>query len=150
MILQDPHPALRTVCAEVLDFGAPLKAVCAKLLEAAAGCTGSRIRVAGLAANQIGECVRVILVEDGGRTFMANPVIVRATGTQQVSDGCMSVNNGLTRRTTTRALNVIVRYQDRDGAHHRRHAAGMRAAVIQHEIDHLDGKLFTDMLEVAP
>lgn len=146
-ILQDPHPALRTVCAPVTDFGGALDLLCARMVNAAQSLNGPTLRCSGLAANQIGECVRVILVEDGGRTFMVNPVIVRRSpSVQRVSDGCFSVERGTKRRTTTRAAEIVVEYQDRGGFNKRTRAKGMRAAIIQHEVDHLDGKLFTDLV----
>lgn len=145
-ILQDGAEELRATCSPVTDFGKPLQDLCAKMLAAAEGARTPTLRAAGLAANQVGVLLRVILVEDGGRTFMVNPRIVQALGTQRVNDGCLSVENGTRRAYTTRAQEILVEYQDRQGAPRRQRCKGFRAAVIQHEVDHLDGKLFTDLL----
>lgn len=147
-ILQAGAPELRAVCEPVTDFGADLQAVCEAMHNAATAISTPTLRVAGLAANQVGFLKRVIMVEDGGRRFMVNPVIVQQSETQQrVSDGCFSVARGTKRATTLRAAEILVTWQDRSGKERRTRAKGMRAAIIQHEVDHLDGKLFTDLLE---
>jgi peptide deformylase len=145
-VLQEGAPELRQMCEPVTDFGAELQKLCDRLHRAAAAISGPTLKCAGLAANQIGELRRVVLIDEGGRTFMVNPVIVQSFGTQRVSDGCFSVERGMKRRYTTRAAEILVTYQDRDGKPRRLRCKGFRAAVIQHEVDHLDGKLFTDLL----
>jgi peptide deformylase len=146
-ILQDGAPELRTVCAPVTEFGKALAPLLRRLVDAADSARTPTLRAAGLAANQIGECVRVILIEDGGRTIMVNPAIVQRWGEQRVSDGGLSVDEGRRRATTVRAAEILVTYQDAQGNARRQRCKGFRAAVIQHEVDHLDGILFTDLVK---
>lgn len=140
VILQDPHPLLRQRAAEVTDFsGIPV--VAARLMEACRK-TGNG---AGLAANQIGVLQRVILIDLNNSGFiMVNPVIKSRRGEQRVDDGCLSVAGGRRRGVTLRAAEVYVEYQEVDGTPRKKLVKGFRAAVVQHEIDHLDGVLFID------
>lgn len=147
-ILQHPHPALRQVCVTVAHFDSGL----ADLIDdmKAAATAPWKAKCIGLAANQIGVAKRVIIVEQGGQWIaMVNPEIVRSSGVQTVRDGCMSVDYGMTRHGRTRPAFVQVTYQDERGNECRRKAKGLNAAVIAHEIDHLNGKLFIDELTEA-
>lgn len=76
---------------------------------------------------------------------MVNPEIVGRVGLQVAPDGCLSVP-GLWIEEMERDAEVVVRYQDVDGAEHNRLARGHFAHVIQHELDHLDGVLYFDRL----
>jgi peptide deformylase len=110
---------------------------------------------AGLAANQIGEVVRVAVVEvepDNPRypykppvplTVIANPEIEPLDGeTFRVNEGCLSVPD--LRGELDRHLSIRVRYLDRDGVEHEEVRRGLTAGTFQHEVDHLDGILFVD------
>jgi peptide deformylase len=110
---------------------------------------------AGLAANQVGETVRVAVVEvrDGNPrypykppiplTVMVNPVIEPLDEeVEQVNEGCLSVPN--LRGEVPRHMNIRVRYLDREGAEHEEVRRGLTAGTFQHELDHLDGTLFLD------
>lgn len=142
IILQDPHPALRTVCATVTHFDSSLAFLVGQMKLAIDAFDGT---LAGLAANQIGETKRVIVVVQGGQKIaMVNPVLKVAEGVQTVTDGCASVQHGKYFRARTRPAFVQVVYQDELGHWEARRAKGLHAAAIAHEIDHLDGKLFTD------
>jgi peptide deformylase len=77
---------------------------------------------------------------------MVNPEILRRAGLQIAPDGCLSVP-GLWVEEMERDAEVVVRYQDLDGAEHERLARGHFAHVIQHELDHLDGVLYFDRLD---
>lgn len=144
-ILQAPHEDLRTVCAPVTEFGHEVRELARRMLVACRAHEG-----AGLAANQLGECVRVIVVDYQGELAMVNPVIKRRSRTQQrVDDGCLSVERGTLRGITARASEVFVEWQDFAGAAKRGVFKGLRAAIVQHEVDHLDGKLFTDLISRA-
>jgi peptide deformylase len=110
---------------------------------------------AGIAANQVGEAVRVAIVEveEGNPrypykppeplTVMINPVI-EPVGEElvEINEGCLSVP-GL-RGSLERHLAVRVRYLDREGAEHEVVKRGLTAGTFQHEVDHLDGILFVD------
>jgi peptide deformylase len=110
---------------------------------------------AGIAANQVGEAVRVAVVEvEPGNprypykpavplTVIVNPEIEPVDDeTFRVNEGCLSVP-GL-RGELDRHVSVRVRYLDRDGEAHEEVRRGLTAGTFQHEVDHLDGVLFVD------
>lgn len=91
----------------------------------------------GIAAPQIGYSTRAILVSDA---FMMNPRIVARSGIRVPTDErCLSVP-GFSRRRY-RSASVKVRYRDAGGAIHTEQFRGVEAACVQHELDHLDGRL---------
>jgi peptide deformylase len=110
---------------------------------------------AGIAANQVGEPVRVAIVEveEGNLrypykppeplTVMINP-IVEPLGDEmiEINEGCLSVPD--LRGSLQRHLGIRVRYLDRHGAEHQEVKRGLTAGTFQHEVDHLDGALFVD------
>ena len=100
----------------------------------------------GLAAPQIGKNLRiaVIEVEEGDRFDFINPEIVDRKGTSIDVEGCLSIPE--TYGTVERADEVPVRYYDREGTEMEVTAYGYLARAFQHEIDHLDGKLFIDQV----
>ena len=109
---------------------------------------------AGLAANQVGELLRIFVVEvaDNPRypykpnvplTVVVNPAIEPLDGeTAAINEGCLSVP-GL-RGEVDRHVRIRVRRFDRDGAPHDETRLGLTAGTFQHELDHLDGVLFLD------
>jgi len=110
---------------------------------------------AGIAANQVGETLRVAIVEvvPGNPrypykpavplTVIVNPEIEPVVDeTAEINEGCLSVP-GL-RGTVDRFVSVRVRYLDRDGVEHVEERRGLTAGTFQHEVDHLDGILFLD------
>lgn len=110
---------------------------------------------AGLAANQVGELLRVAVVEVDGvnprypykppipLTVLVNPVI-EPVGDEVVAinEGCLSVPD--LRGTLDRHVTIRVRWLDRDGTAHDELRRGLTAGTFQHEVDHLDGVLFLD------
>ena len=109
---------------------------------------------AGLAANQVGELLRVAVIEvrDNPRypykppiplTVIVNPVL-EPVGDEVVAinEGCLSVPD--LRGTLDRHVTVRVRWTDRDGREHDELRRGLTAGTFQHEVDHLDGVLFLD------
>ena len=110
---------------------------------------------AGLAANQVGETLRIAIVEvEAGNprypykppvplTVLVNPVL-EPVGDEQVEivEGCLSVPD--LRGTVDRFEAVRVRWLDRDGEPHDEVRRGLTAGTFQHEVDHLDGVLFLD------
>jgi peptide deformylase len=106
----------------------------------------------GLAAVQVGVLRRVVIIEvEEGVTYeMINPEIVAKKGKQEDTEGCLSVPGrwGITRRPAK----VTVRYLDRNGKTKELTGEGLLARAICHETDHLDGKLFTDVMieELTP
>ena len=100
----------------------------------------------GLAAVQVGVLRRVVVieVEEGTVYEMINPEIVFRAGVQEEQEGCLSVPDkwGITRRPAR----VTVRFTSREGKEMELHGEGLLARAICHEVDHLDGKLFTDVV----
>lgn len=97
----------------------------------------------GLAANQVGVSLRVITVDIGEEIFrLVNPKIVSRQGSEVALEGCLSVPNLW--GEVERAAQVVVKAQDETGKWRRIEAQGFLARAFQHEIDHLDGKLFVD------
>jgi peptide deformylase len=102
----------------------------------------------GLAAPQVGRSERVAVVEiDGDRVVLINPEILElAPPKEKDEEGCLSIPDIY--GDVERPLTLRVRAMDRDGNVYERDAEGLMARCIQHEIDHLHGKLFIDYLSV--
>jgi peptide deformylase len=110
---------------------------------------------AGLAANQVGETLRVAVAEVEGTnprypykppiplSVMVNPVIEPVDDELvEINEGCLSVPD--LRGYLERHLSVRVRYLDREGDEHEEIKRGLTAGTFQHEVDHLDGVMFVD------
>lgn len=102
----------------------------------------------GLAAPQVGASIRVIVIDISDEktqpVCLINPEIIDSVGAEEMEEGCLSVPSVFEK--VTRAEKVIVRAQDREGLWRQFEAEGLLAVCIQHEIDHLEGKLFVDYL----
>ncbi len=98
----------------------------------------------GLAAPQVGILQRLIVVAPEGMrtTVLINPTITKVEGEQMGQEGCLSIP-GLY-GDVPRAQSIEVKFQDRRGREVSMELEGLRARVVQHEIDHLDGILFID------
>ena len=115
------------------------------------------LRGVGLAAPQVGISKRLFIVNvqqspdpDENRLseiVFINPEILSATGEQIGEEGCLSIPQVLGK--VTRANQIAVRYTDLSGKQHQIEATGYLARAIQHENDHIDGKLFIDYLSEA-
>lgn len=100
-------------------------------------------RGVGLAAPQIGVLRRIVVLDVGdGIIELINPVIVSQEGQQREKEGCLSF--GDERGYVLRPAKVVVRALDRTGAEREYIGTDLMARVLAHEIDHLDGVLFTD------
>jgi peptide deformylase len=102
----------------------------------------------GLAATQVNAAKRLLVIDvsekrDQPLVFI-NPEILAREGVEETEEGCLSVPGVFDK--VTRAEKVRVRALDRDGKQFEMEADGLLAVCIQHEIDHLDGKLFVDYL----
>lgn len=98
----------------------------------------------GLAAPQIGESIQVVVIDVGeGLLELVNPEIVRMEGEAIDVEGCLSVPQIY--GDVKRAAKVSVKYLNRQGKNHRITATGLLARCLQHEIDHLHGRLFIDI-----
>lgn len=99
----------------------------------------------GLAAPQVGRSERLAVIEIEGEKFvLINPEIVEENGSDKAEEGCLSIPEiyGEVERSST----VVVHAMDREGKHYEIAADGLLARCLQHEIDHLHGKLFIDYL----
>ncbi|MGR8920728.1 MAG: peptide deformylase [Gammaproteobacteria bacterium] len=142
-ILHHPDPRLRTVAAPVTDFDAALGELIDDMFETMYDAPGI-----GLAATQVDVHQRVIVIdvsaEKNSPLHLVNPVLTELDGLEQMEEGCLSVPGIF--ETVTRADRITVEACDRDGKPFRLETGGLLAVCIQHEIDHLDGKLFVDYL----
>ena len=104
----------------------------------------------GLAAPQIGELLRCIVIDTSPRQegqrliHLVNPEIVEADGTTTYTEGCLSIPGEA--EEVERAAKVRVRALDREGAPFELECEGLLAIAVQHETDHLDGVVFVDHL----
>ena len=94
----------------------------------------------GMAANMIGETVRIIVFDDDGKlTLMFNPRITRASGEYETQESCLSLLGGP--RATKRYRKIKVEYQDLQMKNRQKNYEGWTAQIIQHEVDHCNGVL---------
>jgi len=144
-ILTYPDPALRQKVETVTSFDDSLKQLASDLAETMYDAPG-----AGLAANQIGVCLRVAVInvsesdEEKSHLVLINPEIIEKEGCQVDEEGCLSVID-LT-ANVERYKKLLIRAQDLNGKTLEFPAEDFFARVIQHELDHLKGILFIDHL----
>ena len=145
-ILIVPHPALKARARPVTpDDAATLRDLIPRMFAAMYAAPGI-----GLAAPQVGVGLRLAIVdlmpeEKPAPIVLINPEIVAASAELATrEEGCLSLPGHYA--DVTRPARVSVRYSDPEGARRDLSAEGLLAACIQHEIDHLDGILFTDHL----
>jgi peptide deformylase len=135
-------PVLRTECDVVTSFDDDLQHVVDDLLDTVTAEPGR----AGLAANQIGVSLRVFsFYVDGGLGHVVNPALEELEGEQDGDEGCLSLP-GLW-FPTPRAASATVVGVDRRGEPVRLRGKGLLARCFQHEVDHLDGRLYVDRLQ---
>jgi peptide deformylase len=142
-ILEFPDPRLRTKAKPVPQVDATLRTLIDDMFETMYAAPGI-----GLAATQVNVHQRVLVI-DVSETHnqplaLVNPEIVARDGIEETEEGCLSVPGIY--ETVKRADQIRVRALDRDGKQIEFDATGLLAVCIQHEIDHLDGKLFVDYL----
>ena len=138
-VVQTGEPILREKCEEVKSFNSELASLLDDLKETVRAENG-----AGLAAPQIGVNQRVVVIDvEEGFFELVNPVIVSSKGEQTGPEGCLSVKGK--QGTVTRPYKVKAEYRDRKGKKHKLTAEGFFARAVCHELDHLDGILYTDI-----
>ena len=142
-ILHYPDPRLHTVAKPVKEVDARIRKLVDDMAETMYAAPGI-----GLAATQVNVHERVVVIDisethDALRVFI-NPEIVASSGTEESEEGCLSVPGIFDE--VERAKHIRVRALDRDGQPFELEADGLLATCIQHEIDHLDGKVFVDYL----
>lgn len=134
------HPMLRRKASGIRRVAASLRTFVADMFE-----TMDAHRGSGLAAPQVGRPWRVIVADTGAeRLALVNPEIVRAAGAAIADEGCLSLPNWY--GPVERATDVTVKGLSLDGKPARRRLRDSAARVVLHEIDHLDGVIFTDRL----
>jgi peptide deformylase len=142
-ILEFPDPRLRTKAAPVTVFDAALKQLAADMLETMYEAPGI-----GLAATQVNVHRQLLVLdvseEKNEPMTLVNPKITAKEGTQIYQEGCLSVPGIFA--DVERADRIHVEAQDADGNALSLDADGLLAVCIQHEMDHLAGKLFVDYL----
>ena len=100
----------------------------------------------GLAAPQVGVLKRIVVIDVGeGPLVMGNPQVVKTSGSQTGDEGCLSVPGKA--GTVTRPDEVTVRFMGEDGEWYELEGRELLARAICHECDHLDGKLYIDIVE---
>lgn len=144
-IIKFPNPILKKNAEPVTEFSDALKQLAVDMAETMYDAPGS-----GLAANQVGVLRQIVVVDIPGAPpdqrliVLVNPEIVVAEGAVTDEEGCLSVVDYTA--NVTRAQRIRVKAQDLDGSPLEFDAEDWYARIIQHEIDHLRGKLFIDRI----
>ena len=142
-ILRYPDKRLRQVARPVTEFDESLKTLCEDMADTMYAAPGI-----GLAAIQVNVPLRVVVIDlsenKNELQTLINPVITRKEGSVSMQEGCLSVPEIYA--DVERAAEVTVQAQGMDGSPFEIEADELLAVCIQHEIDHLDGKVFVDYL----
>ncbi|MDX9951217.1 MAG: peptide deformylase [Methylophilaceae bacterium] len=142
-ILNYPDPRLYTVAKPVKEVDAAIRRLIDDMAETMYAAPGI-----GLAATQVNVHQQVIVIDISedkqNLQVFINPKLVSKSGTQDFEEGCLSVPGIYD--MVTRAEKITVEALDRDGKPFRLEAEGLLAVCIQHEMDHLQGKVFVDYL----
>ena len=140
-ILTHREPALHKTCKPVVNFDARLHKLLDDMRETLLDSGG-----VGLAAPQVGILRRVVMVDNGEEILeLVNPTLVETDGEQVGAEGCLSVPGkyGLVKRP----YYAKVRAQDRDGNWYEAEGEELTARCFCHELDHLDGIIYTEVME---
>ena len=142
-ILRFPDPRLRKVAVPIINIDDGIRRLAADMAETMYEAPGI-----GLAATQVDVHKQLIVIdvseEKNALLVLINPEIVADEGEQVGEEGCLSVPGVYDK--VERAERVTVRYMDLDGNSQQIEADGLLAVCIQHELDHLQGKVFVDHL----
>ena len=142
-ILNYPDPRLHTVAKPVKEVNDDVRKLIADMAETMYAAPGI-----GLAATQVNQHVQLILVdtskEQNNLQVFINPKILAKNGEQEYEEGCLSVPGVY--ETVTRAENITVEALDGNGKKFKLKADGLLAVCVQHEMDHLVGKVFVEYL----
>lgn len=145
-ILEFPDPRLRKKAAPVTAVDDSLRQLIDDMFETMYDAPGI-----GLAATQVDVHLRLLVADVSAEKdqpwVLINPVILQKDGVEVTEEGCLSVPGYY--EEVERAEHVRVRYLDRDGKETESDFDGLLAVCVQHEMDHLDGKLFVDYLSEA-
>jgi peptide deformylase len=148
-IVKHPDPRLRVKCKKVSRIDASLQRLADDMLETMRAANG-----VGLAAPQVGVPLRLIVVElpddyedplAGKPIVVFNPEILKSSGEWEPEEGCLSIPGWVA--NVKRAEAVTIKGRDREGREVRYKADGLLGHAFQHEVDHLDGVLFIDLVD---
>ncbi|MEW6034322.1 MAG: peptide deformylase [Chloroflexota bacterium] len=141
-IRQLPDPVLRQKAKRVSAIDRSIQRLIDDMIE-----TMQQAKGVGLAAPQVGVSLRVAVFQvPGGEPFaIVNPEIVKRSGEQQVVEGCLSVPGYA--GEIKRSASVTVKGLGREGKPVRIKATGLLAEALEHEVDHLNGVVYTDHVE---
>ena len=142
-ILNYPDPRLYTVAKPVQDVNDDIRQLISDMSETMYAAPGI-----GLAATQVDKHIQLLLVdtskEQNNLQVFINPKIVAKNGLQDYEEGCLSVPGVY--ETVTRAEKITVEALDANGKKFKLNADGLLSVCIQHEMDHLLGKVFVEYL----
>lgn len=142
-ILEFPDERLRKKAEDVKVVDSTIKTLVSDMLETMYAAQG-----VGLAATQVNVHKRVIVIdiseEKDSPLCLINPVIIQKTGAAEGNEGCLSVPGFF--EPVERAAEIVVQALDQDGKSFELAADGLLGVCVQHEMDHLEGKLFVDYL----
>jgi len=147
LVVDNPNERriLRAKAKKVSRFDASLERLVADMWETMREAPG-----VGLAAPQVGESIRVLVAEyEDEAVALVNPEIIKRSEDEELgTEGCLSIP-GYVGDDVARALGVTVKARDPKGKEIRVKAEGWFARILQHEIDHLDGVLYTDRIPAS-
>lgn len=142
-VLKFPDERLRTVAQPIKDVDTRVQNIVDDMLQ-----TMREEKGIGLAATQVDIHQRIVVIDVSADysepMVLINPQIIDKQGSISSEEGCLSVPNNYAK--IERAKSITVQALDRDGKEYQIQADGLLAKCIQHELDHLDGKLFVDYL----
>ena len=139
-IIKIPHPVLRQKCKKIRKISPRVLSLAFDMSETLIDCDG-----VGLSANQIGVPVRMFLMrEDYNQPFvvMINPEIILSEGERTLAEGCLSSSGTMSIVKRFNALTVA--FTDLTGDSVTSRFTGLGAQVVEHELDHLNGKMYFD------
>lgn len=142
-LIREPNPILRRMANRVPRVGPDIQRLIRDMVETMYAAQG-----VGLAANQVGSPWQILIVNSEGKRgselILLNARILRRRGRFSSSEGCLSLP-GISAEVT-RAAEVTVEGLDPEGKPKRIVAQGLLARILQHEVDHLEGRLYIDRI----
>ena len=142
-ILNYPDPRLHTVAKPVKEVNAAMRRFIGDMADTMYAAPGI-----GLAATQVNQHIQLIVIdtskEQNNLQVFINPKIIKKSGTQDYEEGCLSVPGVY--ESVTRAEKITVEALDKEGKKFTLEADGLLSVCIQHEMDHLLGKVFVEYL----
>jgi peptide deformylase len=140
-IRTNPDPVLRRKAKKIAAIDDSVRKLIDDMVETMQEACG-----VGLAANQVGVPLRIVVIQvpEQEVLVMVNPVVVETKGERTVIEGCLSVPGY--QAEVARAESVRIQARDRNGKLYRKRGTDLLAQAMQHEIDHLNGVLYIDYL----